>query len=81
MGAGAKLEVVEQPDGSGLTLRVVREIERVDVAALAGMAKARSSGRPRSLENFDPASLLSDNKRLAKAARRAGLTTPVEMLR
>jgi antitoxin PrlF len=57
MGAGAKLEVIEEPDG--LRLRVARAVERSDVGALAGMAKARSRGSPRSLEDFDPASLLT----------------------
>jgi antitoxin PrlF len=56
MGAGAKLEVIEEPDG--LRLRVARAVERSDVSALAGMAKAPSRGFPRSLEGFDPASLL-----------------------
>ena len=57
MGAGARLDVIEEPDG--LKLRVIRAVERADVSALAGMAKAPSRGRPRSLGEFDPASLLT----------------------
>lgn len=61
MGAGARLAIVETPDG--LTLRLVRGVERSDVAALAGMAKAPSRGRPRRLEDFDPASMLARRRR------------------
>lgn len=57
MGAGAKLEVVETADG--LTLRVLRFVENADVAAYAGMIKARPSGQPRNLMDFDPASTLA----------------------
>ncbi len=56
MGAGAKIEVIEEP--GGLRLRVARAVERADVSELAGMPKAPSRGSPRSLEDFDPASLL-----------------------
>ena len=55
MGAGARLEVVEEVDG--LRLRVVRSVPTADVAGLAGMLKAPSRGMPRRLEDFDPASL------------------------
>lgn len=53
MGAGAKLEIIEEADG--LTLRVVRRVGPADVSELAGMAKAPSRGRPRRLDDFDPA--------------------------
>jgi AbrB family looped-hinge helix DNA binding protein len=56
MGAGARLEVVEQPEG--LTLRVARAVEIGDVNAMAGMLKAPTRGTPRRLEDFDPADLL-----------------------
>lgn len=55
--AGARLDVTEEPDG--LKLRVIRAVARTDVSALAGMAKAPSRGKPRSLDQFDPASLLT----------------------
>ena len=56
MGAGARLEVVEQPDG--LKLRIARAVEIGDVSAMAGMIKAPSRGIARRLEDFDPADLL-----------------------
>lgn len=56
MGAGARLEVLEEPDG--LRLRVVRQVAAADLGAMAGMVKAPSRGVPRRLEDFDPASLL-----------------------
>jgi AbrB family looped-hinge helix DNA binding protein len=58
MGAGARLEVLEEPDG--LKLRVVRSVataSMADLAGMAGMVKARPRGVPRRLEDFDPASL------------------------
>ncbi len=57
MGAGARIEVLEEPDG--LKLRVVRPVETADVAGLAGMVKAPARGVARRLEDFDPASLLN----------------------
>lgn len=57
MGAGARVEVLEEPDG--LKLRVVRSVPTVDVGAMAGMVKAPSRGAPRRLEDFDPATLLA----------------------
>jgi AbrB family looped-hinge helix DNA binding protein len=56
MGAGARIEVLEEADG--LKLRVLRPVAASDLSALAGMVKAKSRGTPRSLEDFDPASLL-----------------------
>lgn len=57
MGAGARLEVVEESDG--LKLRVVRAVQAADVTGMAGMVKAPSRGVPRKLEDFDPASLVA----------------------
>jgi antitoxin PrlF len=57
MGAGTRLEVLEESDG--LKLRVVRSIPEVDVANLAGMVKAPTRGKPRRLADFDPASVLT----------------------
>ena len=55
LGAGALLEVLEEPDG--LRLRVRRALPTTDVAALAGLVKATARGVPRRLEDFDAASL------------------------
>jgi antitoxin PrlF len=52
--AGSRLEVLEEADG--LKLRVLRAAAHCDVTQLAGMVKAHSSGQPRRLEDFDPAS-------------------------
>ena len=57
MGAGARLEVLEESDG--LKLRVVRAVAKTDLAGMAGMVKAPSHGTPRRLEDFDPATLVS----------------------
>lgn len=57
MGAGARLEAVEESDG--LKLRVVRAVASVDVTSLAGMLKAPSRGVARKLEEFDAASLVA----------------------
>lgn len=63
MGAGARIEVLEESDG--LKLRVVRSVATAAAAELAGMAgmvKAPTRGVPRRLEDFDPASLLSRSR-------------------
>jgi AbrB family looped-hinge helix DNA binding protein len=60
MGAGARLEVLEEPDG--LKLRVARTVEIGEVAAMAGMVQAPSRGRERRLEDFDPALTLRHTK-------------------
>ena len=60
MGAGAKIEVLEESDG--LKLRVVRPMENVDLTRLAGMVKAPAHGVPRRLQDFDPASLLARSR-------------------
>lgn len=61
MGAGARLEVVEEPDG--LKLRVVRTVATADLGKMAGMIKVKARGKPRRLEDFDPASLLARSRR------------------
>lgn len=60
MGAGARLEVLEESDG--LKLRVVRPVVTVEIAGLAGMVKAPTKGVARRLEDFDPASLLTRSR-------------------
>ena len=61
MGAGARIEVLEESDG--LKLRVVRPVATVDLTSMAGMVKAPARGTPRRLEDFDPASLLARSPR------------------
>lgn len=62
MGAGARIEVLEESDG--LKLRVVRSVATAaDLTGMAGMVKARARGVPRRLEDFDPASLLTRSRR------------------
>jgi len=61
MGAGARIEVFEEPDG--LKLRVVRSVATADMSCMAGLVKAPTRGVPRSLEDFDPASLLTRSRR------------------
>ncbi len=64
MGAGARIEVVEEPDG--LKLRVVRAVaaaNMIGMADMVGMVKAPARGVPRRLEDFDPASLLTRSRR------------------
>lgn len=56
LGTGSRLEVTEEPDG--LRLRVVRAAPKTDLSQLAGLMQAPSSGVPRRLEDFDPASML-----------------------
>jgi len=74
MGAGARLEVIEEPDG--LRLRVARPVETVDVSRLAGMVRAPSRGKPRSLEGFDPAHLLKRLPRSRSSAAPPALRAP-----
>ena len=61
MGAGARIEVLEESDG--LRLRVVRSVATADIAGMVGMVKAPARGVPRRLEDFDPASLLTRAQR------------------
>ena len=60
MGAGARIEVLEESDG--LKLRVIRAVSTADLTGLAGMVKAPAHGVPRRLEDFDPASLLARSR-------------------
>ena len=61
MGAGARIEVIEESDG--LKLRVVRSVATADMTGMAGMVKAPARGVPRRLDDFDPASLLTRSRR------------------
>lgn len=61
MGAGARIEVLEESDG--LKLRVVRSVATADIGSMAGLVKAPVRGVPRRLEDFDPASLLARSGR------------------
>jgi AbrB family looped-hinge helix DNA binding protein len=61
MGAGARIEVLEEP--AGLKLRVVRSVATADMIGMAGMVKAPTRGVPRILEDFDPVSLLTRSRR------------------
>lgn len=60
LGAGARLEVLEEADG--LRLRVVRSVAPSDVQGLVGMLKAPARGEPRRLGDFDPAALLARSR-------------------
>lgn len=57
LGAGSRLEVLEEVDG--LKLRVLRSVPKADVTKLAGMVTAPRRGVPRRLQDFDAASLLA----------------------
>jgi AbrB family looped-hinge helix DNA binding protein len=62
MGAGARVEVVEESDG--LKLRVIRSVGKAaDLRQLAGLVKAPARGVPRRLQDFDPASMLARSGR------------------
>lgn len=61
MGAGARIEVLEESDG--LKLRVIRSVATADLTGMAGMVKAPVRGTPRRLGDFDPASLLTRSRR------------------
>jgi AbrB family looped-hinge helix DNA binding protein len=61
LGAGSRLEVLEESDG--VRLRVVRSVAKARFASLAGMVTAPSRGVPRRLEDFDPASLTGRKQR------------------
>jgi len=61
MGAGARVEVLEESDG--LKLRVVRSVpQAANLTQLAGMVKAPARGVPRRLQDFDPASMLARSR-------------------
>ena len=55
LGPGARLDVIEESDG--LKLRVAHAVPKTELTKLAGMVTAPSSGKPRRLQDFDPASL------------------------
>ncbi len=61
MGAGARIEVLEEADG--LKLRVVRSVATADMTVMAGMVKAPTRGVARHLEDFDPALLMTRSRR------------------
>ena len=56
LNAGARLELIDEP--TSVRLKVLRAVEGSTAEELAGMVSAPSSGRRRSLEAFDPATLL-----------------------
>jgi AbrB family looped-hinge helix DNA binding protein len=60
MGAGARIEVLEESDG--LKLRVVRPVATADMTGMAGMVTAPAHGVARRREDFDPASLLTRSR-------------------
>jgi antitoxin PrlF len=61
LGAGARVEVVEEPDG--VRLRVVRPVATADISQLAGLVKAPKRNTPKRLEDFDAAALLKHPSR------------------
>ena len=61
MGAGARVEVLEESDG--LKLRIVRSVATADVSQMAGLVKAPARNVPRRLAEFDPAALLKRSPR------------------
>ena len=61
LGAGSKLQLIEQPDG--LELRVLSAAPPSDVAGLAGLVSAPTTGVSRRLEDFDPASMLQRQRK------------------
>ena len=60
MGAGARIEVLEESDG--LKLRVIRVVATTELTGMAGMVKAPVRGVPRRLKDFDPALLLARSR-------------------
>jgi antitoxin PrlF len=57
--AGTQVELIEQSDG--IKIVVPRPAEASALAACAGMVTAPSKGKPRRLEDFDPARLMTRN--------------------
>ncbi|MFA7242092.1 MAG: AbrB/MazE/SpoVT family DNA-binding domain-containing protein [Sulfuricellaceae bacterium] len=53
---GSQVEVIEQPDG--VRLVVSHPAKTTTIAASAGIVTAPSKGKPRRLEDFDPAMLM-----------------------
>ncbi len=66
--AGAQLEIIEEADG--VRLVVARPVMSVDIAACAGMVTATSTGKPRSLSDFDPASILNKKNVTTKTRKK-----------
>jgi len=60
MGAGARIEVLEESDG--LKLRVIRVVATTELTGMAGMVKAPVRGVPRRLKDFDPAMMLARSR-------------------
>ena len=60
LAAGATLQLEELSDGLNLT--VLRPVPTVDLSSLAGMFKARATGKARILEDFDVASMLVNSR-------------------
>jgi antitoxin PrlF len=58
--AGSQLEAIDEADG--LRLVVSRAIQTTTIAASAGLIKAPTKGKPRSLSDFDPALLLAKKR-------------------
>ena len=67
MGAGARLEAVEEADG--LKLRVLRPVQHVDVSSLAGMLKAPAQSLPRRLQDFDAAQVLARKRSTSRSGK------------
>ena len=61
MGAGARIEVLEESDG--LKLRVIRVVATTELTGMAGMVKAPVRGVPRRLKDFDAAMMLARSRR------------------
>ena len=57
LAAGSRLEITEE--AGGLLLRPVHAIAPVSLGDLAGMVKASATGKQRSLDDFDAATLLA----------------------
>ena len=62
--AGSRLELTEEADGLRLVVPHGANAETVESGY--GMIKLESKGKPRQLEDFDAASLLAKDGRLAK---------------
>lgn len=60
MGAGAKIEALEESDG--LKLRVIRVVATTELTGMAGMVKAPVRGVARRLKDFDPALMLARSR-------------------
>jgi AbrB family looped-hinge helix DNA binding protein len=61
LATGSRLEITEE--AGGLLLKPVHTIAPVALEGLSGMVKAQATGKPRSLDDFDAASLLAHRDR------------------